>query len=242
MPDANTKATIDADYINSIDYKKLSPKLRTLLEMMDDSQQENRVAREMRYVEIDVENQRAIGKLLPDELLVPQHIIDTNIRREQAAYVQYDTQSPRAVILQDIDNPAIDTTVLEKDVTNKLRYDSWQLSKFANIDGMQQNGYGIMELVLDQSKSGELAHEFVKKGDFGIARDTQDLQEAEMTCRNYYFSKTRLYEMASDKQWKFDKTQIDKVIDQQPTDDNNTDASAKERSLYKIQKLMFRVK
>ena len=41
----------------------------------------------------------------------------------------------------------------------------------------QQNGYGIMELVMDKSNPDTLIHEYVAYGDFGITMDTKDIQE-----------------------------------------------------------------
>jgi len=235
MPDTNT------DYINSVDYTKLEKKFKDMVHAMGDIAEKNKIARDLRYVEVDIEGERARGKLQPDELLIPQHLIDTNIRREQPAYVQFVSQSPRAVVLTCIEEPTFDATELEKDVSNRLRFPGWQLSMFSCIDGMQQNGYGIMELVLDQSQPGELAHEFVPYGDFGFPADTKDIQEAEMVCRNYYFSRTRLLEMTDPKTWGFDAEQVKKVIDQSPPSDDGIISDNKDKSLFKIQKLMFRV-
>jgi len=228
------------DYINSLDYQTLETKLKDLVSAMDDLATRNTTARKLRYVEVDIEGERATGKLAPDELIIPQHIIDSNIRREQSSYVQYDTQSPRAVVLQDIDTPSNDTSILERDVTNRLRFEGWQLSRFANIDGMQQNGYGVMELVLDEKQPGGLAHEFVQLGDLGMSVDTKDIQETEMVARNYYFSKTRLIEMCEDSKWAFNRQQVDKVVSQQPASDDQEITASKDKSLYKIQKVMFR--
>ena len=100
MPNTN-----DIDYINSTDYKKLENKIRDLVNRMDDLAIDNQVSRNMRYVEVDVEGERARGKLQPDELMIPLHIIDSNIRREQPSYVQYVTQSLRSNVLKDVETP-----------------------------------------------------------------------------------------------------------------------------------------
>ena len=110
------------EYINSKDYKKLDQKLRELKNNIEDLVIKARDARRLRYTDIDIEAQRSDGKLAPDELYVPQHIIDTNIRRESSPYVQYVTQSPRAVILEDLMDSATDLTLLEKDLTKKIRF------------------------------------------------------------------------------------------------------------------------
>lgn len=241
MPDSSL------DYINSIDYKTLEPKFKELDDVLDDLSVKSKVSRRLRYAEIDVEAEREAGRLQPDELYIPQHIIDTNIRREQSSYVQFETQSPRAVIVEDQLDASIDLSLLEKDLTKKLRYDGWQLPKFANIDGLQANGYGVMEVVLDMNNPGELSHEYVQFGDFAFTMDTKDIQSVEMTSRCYYYTRTRLVELcgniAAPTDDDFDKFQVDKVLDAPPDVTSTVDQTdyVKDRSLYKIKKIMFRV-
>lgn len=236
----NTQST--DDYINSIEYSKLEKKLKDIVSTMDTLQTRNTTARNLRYTEIDIEVERAAGRLAPDEVYVPQHIIDTNIRREQASYIQYITQSNRACILQDVQTPSADTSLLERDLTNRIRYNDWQIPMFANIDGMQQNGYGVIECVFDQSKPGNIAYEFVPLGDFGMSLDTKDIQEDEMLARNYYFSKTNLLAMAApDNKWEFNMEQVREVVDTEPNNTNDLSITIGDKSLYKIQKIMFRV-
>lgn len=236
----------NTSYINAVDYKDWTHKLKDIDSTLDDLAGEAACERKLRYAEVQVEAEKSSGKLAPDELYIPQHIIDSNIRREQSSYVQYVVQSPRAVILENIDNPPAETALIEKDVTSKIRFNGWQLSMFANIDGMQQSAYGIMEVVLDQSQPGELAHEYVQKQDFGITTDTKDIQDAEIVARNYYFPKTKLLQMALPEEMGgrgFDETQVKKVIDTAPAPNSNSTLStdAKDKSLYRIQKVMFRV-
>lgn len=234
----------DKQYINAIDYQDWNNKLKDLSSVMDDLTKQSVASRKLRYGMVDVEGERSSGKLQPDELYIPQHIIDSNIRREQSSYVQYVVQSPRAVILEDLNQPANDCSLLEKDLTSKIRYNGWQLSMFACIDGMQQEGYGIMELVRDQSQPGELRYEFVQKCDFGLTADTKDIQQAELIGRHYYFSKTALLNLAlpPDQGGKgFDITQVNRVIENDPQTTEATAADSKDKSLYRITKVMFRV-
>lgn len=233
----------DVAYVNSTEYDKLSYKIKNLVSVMNTAMQRNIQSRRLRYIEIDIEAKRASGEIGADEVFVPQHIIDTNIRREQASYVQYLTQSQRACIFQCVDEVSLDTTLLEKDFTNRVRYNDWQIPMFANIDGFQQNGYSVLEMVFDPSKPGSLSYDDVTLGDFGVTVDAKEIQQQEMVCRNVYFTKTELLEMSEpNSDWGFDRAQIDKVIaghPNKPTDD--TTNSAADRSLYMLQKVMFRV-
>src|SRR5689334_7114163 len=72
------------------DYRKFDDakdRIRKLVAVMDDLENVARNNRQLRYTELDIEAERKCGRIAPDEIYVPQHIIDSNIRREQARYV-----------------------------------------------------------------------------------------------------------------------------------------------------------
>ena len=159
MPDAASNG-LDQEYIDTTDYKKLVGKINNLKDVSFDLTNKSLASRKLRYAEIDLEVERKAGRIAPDELYVPQHIIDTNIRREQSSYIQFVTQSPRAVILKDQQEPSLDLSLLEVDLTEKLRFPGWQSPAYACIDGFQANGYGIMETVQALDNPGEIGREF----------------------------------------------------------------------------------
>lgn len=245
MPDATTSDS-NTEYINSTDYKKLVSKINNLKDISFDLTSKSLASRKLRYAEIDIEVERAAGRIAPDEMYVPQHIIDTNIRREQSSYVQYITQSPRAVILKDRVDPSFDLSLLEVDLTEKLRFDGWQLGMYANIDGFQANGYGVMETVQALENPGELGREYVQLGDFSFIADTRDLQKTEMVGRSYYFTKTKLLSLTQlDGEDKWSKEQVDKMMSAEPNDEQSqifSGTTTINRSLYKVMKVQFRVK
>jgi len=236
----------DTQYIGTNDYKKLVSKINNLSDVAFDLTAKSLASRKLRYAEIDIEVERKAGRIAPDEIFVPTHIIDTNIRREQSSYIQYITQSPRAVILKDRVEPAFDLSLLEVDLTEKLRFDGWQLSSYANIDGFQANGYGIMETVQDQNNPGQLGREYVQYGDFAFIADTRDLQKCEMIGRAYYFTKTKLKSLmeAEGDEEKWDAEQCEKLLKAEPNDEQSqvySGTTTINRSLYKVFKIMYRV-
>lgn len=249
------KLNNNSDYINSADYKTLENRLTDLKATLEDLTDKSVASRKLRYAEVDIEVEREAGRIQPDEMYVPQHIIDTNIRREQASYIQYITQSSRAVILENADDPTVDGSLLEKDLTKRLRYPGWQLPAYANIDGFQANGYSIIELVYDDSQPGDLATEMVQYGDFSFVADTRDIQAVEMTVRQYYYTKTQLVNLSNPEYigpsgkkrnpedvWSWD--QVEKVIgkDSQATvSDPGDSTDTRDKSLYRIHKIMFRI-
>src|ERR1017187_2961233 len=231
-------------YINTKDYDDLKDKLKELKSVLDDLQSKNEASRKLRFAEVDIEAERESERLQPDELYVPTHIINTNITREQSAYVQYITQSPRAVICRDSLDSAFDLSRLEVDLTSKLRYDGWQLPLFAAIDGMQQDGYNVVEVVFDKNNPGKVGVEHFSQGEFAFTSDTRDIQAVEMTARTYYFTKTRLLALCgdgSDLESDFSKEQVDKIIDKDPDSRPTESSDAKDKSLYRVYKFMFRI-
>ena len=231
------------DYIDSLKYTDWQLKLKDLVAISNELESKVRASRRLRYSQVDVEGERKASRLAPDEVYIPLHLIDTNVRREQSSYIQYVTQSNRAVVLTNVNNPAISGSILERDVTNRLRFDGWQLSMYPMVDGFQQNGYGVMEVVHDQSKAGEVAHECVMFGDFGFINDTKDLQECEMVLRKYFYSKTKL--KALGEIGKFDAKQVKRITDGETSAQSSGSESVgdkKDKSLYRVYKVMFRVK
>src|ERR1017187_288298 len=231
-------------YINTKDYDDLKDKLKELKSVLDDLQSKNEASRKLRFAEVDIEAERESERLQPDELYVPTHIINTNITREQSAYVQYITQSPRAVICRDSLDSAFDLSRLEVDLTSKLRYDGWQLPLFAAIDGMQQDGYNVVEVVFDKNNPGKVGIEHFSQGEFAFTSDTRDIQAVEMTARTYYFTKTRLLALCgdgSDPEKHFDREQVDRIIQKDPDSRPTESSDAKDKSLYRVYKFMFRV-
>ena len=238
-------ANDSTQYINSTNYKSIEDKLRELKSTREDLGVKQRASRKLRYADIDLEAERGAGRLQPDELYIPQHIIDTNIRREQSPYVQYITQSPRAVICEDSIDATVDLSLLERDLTKKIRFDGWQMHEFANIDCFQQNGYGIMEVIQDETVAGGVSCEAVQWADFAFTADTRDLQACEYVQRDYFFTKTRLLSLVGDpanpKDSDWDAEQVNKIISSDNDNDGVDNASTQDRSLHRVSKLMFRV-
>lgn len=89
----------------------------------------------------------------------------------------------------------------------------------------------------------------VSFADFAFINDTRNLQNAEMLCRSYYFTRTQLVKLKEPKggnpEDDWDPIQLEKILETDPTDTNtNPDehTDERDRSLYRIQKVMFRVR
>ena len=217
-------------------YEDASTNVRQLLDVigtLEGTAVENRNSRKL---DINVEAERADGHLDEDEFLVPAHIIDTNIRREQSKYVAYVTGSRRSAIFTSITEPTTATGELERDFTDKTRYPGWQVPLFKIIDGMQLHGYSIADVQFDEDKSGHFAVEAVNYEDFGFPADTRDIQACEMLVHRHYFTALQLRDMVDNDD--FNEDIVDILLNENPDGEgvNYVDVE----SLYEIEKVMFK--
>ena len=217
-------------------YEDASTNVRQLLDVigtLEGTAVENRNSRKL---DINVEAERADGHLDEDEFLVPAHIIDTNIRREQSKYVAYVTGSRRSAIFTSITEPTTATGELERDFTDKTRYPGWQVPLFKIIDGMQLHGYSIAEVQFDEDKSGHFAVEAVNYEEFGFPADTRDIQACEMLVHRHYFTALQLRDMVDNDD--FNEDIVDILLNENPDGEgvNYVDVE----SLYEIEKVMFK--
>ena len=187
--------------------------------------------RNSRKLDIDVDSERSNGHLDEDEFLVPAHIIDTNIRREQSKYVAYVTGSRRSAIFSSITEPTAATGELERDFTDKTRYSGWQVPLFKVIDGMQLHGYSVAEVQFDEDMPGHFAIEAVNYEDFGFPEDTRDIQACEMIVHRHYFTAIQLLDMVEVDN--FNEDIVDMLVE-------DHGQAPEVESLYQVEKVLFR--
>ena len=216
-------------------YEDAVSHIRDLLNVIESLEYTADANRESRRLDINVEAERADGHLDEDEFLIPAHIIDTNIRREQSKYVAYVTGSRRSAIFTSIGQPTTATGELERDFTDKSRYSGWQVPLFKIIDGMQLHGYSVAEVQFDEDKPGHFAVEAVNYEDLAFPEDTRDLQACEMIAHRHYFTAVQLRSMVESDE--FDEDVIDNLLQGEPDDGGSY---AETNSLYEIEKVMFK--
>ena len=202
--------------------------LLSVIGTLETTASENRNSRKL---DIDVDAERSDGHLDEDEFLVPAHIIDTNIRREQSKYVAYVTGSRRSAIFTSITEPTAATGELERDFTDKTRYSGWQVPLFKIIDGMQLHGYSIAEVQFDEDMPGHFAIEAVNYEDFGFPEDTRDVQACEMIVHRHYFTAIQLLDMVENDD--FNEDIIDRLVD-------DHGQAPEVESLYQVEKVLFK--
>ena len=216
----------DYDYIKYDDAAKEIHRLNSHLQTQATKADEHRL---LRHPTIDIDAEQRSGHLAPDELYIPLHLVDMNIRREQARYVSYISSSRRVAIFKSLNDVTFDSTVVEEDFTDKARYTGWQTSIFRIIDSMQLHGYGVAEVSFDVTKPGHFAVNDVNFEDLGLPEDARDIQACEMIVHRHYFTDLQLKRMAETDD--FNKEQV-----------NNLDFKelAENYSLMEVQKVLFK--
>ena len=116
-----------------LDYKKAKIHLQRLVKDWLNERQETLLRRAEREVNIDVEALRQKGKLDDDETLIPVRVIDTNIQREQPAYINYLKNSRRLVTFNSLENSQQDTQTLELEFTRGMTYMGWETPHFKTL-------------------------------------------------------------------------------------------------------------
>jgi|10_taG_2_1085330.scaffolds.fasta_scaffold01058_3 hypothetical protein len=218
-------------------YEDATTDIRQLLNVINTLEGTAIENRNSRKLDINVEAERSDGHLDEDEFLVPAHIIDTNIRREQSKYVAYVTGSRRSAIFTSITEPTTATGELERDFTDKTRYSGWQVPLFKIIDGMQLHGYSVAEVQFDEDKSGHFAVEAVNYEDFGFPEDTRDIQACEMLVHRHYFTSLQLRDMVDNDD--FNEDIVDNLLGSSPETDSGA-SYVETESLYEVEKVMFK--
>jgi len=224
---------VDKDFTK---YEDATTQIRELLDVVSALESTAMENRNSRKLDINVDAEREGGHLDEDEFLVPAHIIDTNIRREQSKYVAYVTGSRRSAIFTSITEPTTATGELERDFTDKTRYPGWQVPLFKIIDGMQLHGYSVAEVQFDEDKSGNFAVEAVNYEDFGFPADTRDIQACEMVAHRHYFTALQLRDMVDNDD--FNEDVVYMLLDDNPDSDSANFVDVE--SLYEVEKIMFK--
>lgn len=187
----------EQDYIKNLlfDFSQAKPRLMKLRGMWTKEINDTIERRLYRKVDISPKQMREQGKLKPDETIVPLRVIDTNIRRENPAYVNYLISPARQYVFECLDNQAVDSQTsrnLEKDVTTLLRYPSWELPHFKCMDGAQLHAWDAVEVTYDDTKPGKIGLEHIGHDNLIFGIDTIDNQACEVLLRRYSVSVMQL--------------------------------------------------
>lgn len=141
--------------------------------------------RKTRDINIDVDALRESGDIKEDETFIPVRIIDTNIKREQPAFINYLRNSRRIAIFKCQNNPEVDVQSLEQEFTSGMTYPGWEKPHFKCIDGSQTHGWDSIEVVLDTSNPLHVSLEQIGHDKLFFSYDSLDIQNCSQVIRAY---------------------------------------------------------
>jgi hypothetical protein len=168
--------------------------------------------RALRYVkDADSNSLRENGTLKPDEVYTPVRLIDSNIRGEQPALIQYITQSRRSIIFASPNSEPIDgIEKLEEDFTLKARYLGWEIPFIQNLDGSQAHAWDAVEIIFDPDYPGNFCIEHIGHDRLIFSIDSEDIEAQEVIAIRKMLTNNQLRSMV--KEGSFNSEQVEKLI------------------------------
>lgn len=149
--------------------------------------------RELRYLNVNVEEERRTGRFKPHEIYIPIRIIDNNIRKEAPQYIAYLTTSRNAAIFKPKqDDVELPMQVIENKFTKMVRYPGWEIPFFKNLDGAQEHGWACVEIVFDSDKPGHFAIEDIAHENLWFSIDLENIQRGPFLARNCRVTRAEL--------------------------------------------------
>ena len=171
--------------------------------------------RNIRMIEIDVDQMRESGELEDDETFIPMRVIDSNIRKEQPAYVNYLTQAQKLIEMEDKLNPMLPVERAEQEFSKGMRYPKWETEWFQEFDGCQLHGWDSIEVLLDDSRPLNVTLENIGHDRLFFGLDVLEIQNAPMVIRKYSMTRVELDRMV--KNFGFDAEQVRLITEIQKT-------------------------
>lgn len=184
-PDNTQQAT---EYDSFFNFSQAKQRINNLITQWQAEIAATNTRRAMRNIDVDLAMLYKEGKLKSDETFIPIRVIDTNIKREQPSFVSFFTQSRRLAIFSCVDEPDLDTDLLEQAFTKGMVYNGWQLPIFKCIDGAQTHGWDSIELEYREDRPLKVNIDHVGHDNLIFAKDARSLEACEIILRRYELS------------------------------------------------------
>lgn len=216
-------ATEEENRKRLFDYTDAIIRLKALHQKWSGEEVETTRRRMLRNIDINPKQLRDSGKLRPDETIIPIRMVDTNIRREQPAYINYLKGSQRLSIFKCVDDVLLDCQNIESEFTAGMQYVGWETPHFKVLDGSQTHGWDSVEVVYDASKPLHVSIEQVGHENLFFGLESLKTDSCEILIRKYSFSQMQL--KTSVTEFGFVEAQVNLLLDKtkgSPTEiDNN---------------------
>lgn len=168
-----------------LEFLKAKPRLDAIINGWGVYKEAAKARRTERYIDLDIKKMRAEGKLKPNETMIPQRIIDSNIERAKADAMAFLNSSHRLAYFRCVEDPLQDTRQIETDVTKGCTYEGWYDAFDSHYDGAALHGWDFIEVVYDESKPLRVAFEHVGFDKLMFNTRVKDIQNSPIVIREY---------------------------------------------------------
>lgn len=140
--------------------------------------------RELRKLECDPEELRESKQIQDDETYIVDRVIDTNIKREQPAFLNFLTAARNVVTFTRKDNMSANERLEEK-FTRGAKYVGWEMPFIKETDGAATHGWDAVEVIFDDTKPLKFAIEHIGHDKLFFAYGSQDINAEDVIMREY---------------------------------------------------------
>ncbi len=197
--------------LKMLEFQQAKTELDNLLSRWEVQKQYAAVARRTRFIDVNVEQLQQQGVLKSDETLIPCRVIDSNIRKEQPAYINFLINSRRLITFKDSQDYTANTQRLEDEFTSGMRYECWEMPFFKEIDGAQTFGWDAIEVEYDLDKPLHCGINHLGNENLLFPIDSKDIQGSEIIAIRYEFTRLVLRRFVN--KYGFIKARVDELLD-----------------------------
>lgn len=230
--------TVDRDFNRLFDFERAKERLHNLIKEWAEEKKCTMERRNIRDIEVDMEQMHANRELKNDEVLIPVRVIDENIREEQPQYVNFVSQSRRLLIFKDQQEHHLSFEDIEEFFTVGMRYKNWLVPWIKVIDGAQMHGWDALEIEFDeempfQLKLSHIGHENLI---FDLKK-TENLEDNEEILRVYNLTTHAFETMA--KKLGFNASLVKDVVDKNRSKETNEEIIKIYKRWHKFQDTVY---
>lgn len=213
---ATAEPPVETEEISEFaEFDKAKEKFSTLINAWISQREYVESCQRLRKIDVDTQALQTSGILKQDETIIPIRTIDTNIKREQPAYVGYLKQARRLAVFRDLENPAQNTELLEENFTLGMTYKNWEIPWFKVIDGAQLHGWDSAEVEFDTTKPLHAGVDHIGTENLIFPLDTKNVQACECLLRRYEITPKQLKQFVT--QFGFNPEQVELTTSKEPS-------------------------
>lgn len=204
-------AAVDENYTRLFDFNLARARLKRLVDEFNANvvpRVENN--RSLRKLDIDPSKLRQSNKIKKDETMIGIRTINTNVEREQPAFISFLRNSRRQAVFTCVSDPNQKTDLIEEHYTKGMTYADWETPWYKQLDGTQVHGWDSIEVVFDPSKPLHVGIEHIGHDKLIFPLGALNIQSCEIIIRSYSVSQIELKRFVAE--FGFDSVQVEDLL------------------------------